>query len=406
MLALAVFLFVYLGMMLGDIPGLALDRTGIAIVGAIVLVVGGVMTPAQAWGQVDVNTMAVLFGLMLLSAQLRLGGFYTALTQKLGQAATGPMALLAVLVASAGLLSALLSNDIVCLAAAPVVLEVTYRRNLNPVPFLLALALAANTGSAATLIGNPQNILVGEHFHLNFARYLIDGGVPAILGLVLVWVFVLAGWRKRLYGWPIETKPVTGPRPALSTWHTAKGMFVLVAIVAFFLAGSPSRAAVALGAGAVLLINRKLTSRRLFGLVDWNLLLLFIGLFVVTHALVSNGLAARGIHFLASCGLPLSQPIGLATVTLISSNVFSNVPAVMLLLPGVSGNGAAVLLALVSTFAGNLLLVGSIANIIVASTASASGISISWKDHARVGIPLTLTLCVLALVWLATIATV
>ncbi|NOZ79537.1 MAG: anion transporter [Acidobacteria bacterium] len=406
MLVLAVFLFVYAGMMLGNFPGLALDRTGIAIVGAIALVVGGVMTPAHAWNQIDVNTMAVLFGLMLISAQLRLGGFYTAVTRRFGRAAVGPWALMALLVAVAGLLSALLSNDIVCLAAAPVVLEITYRRNLNPVPYLLALALAANTGSAATLIGNPQNILVGEHFHLSFARYLVDGGVPALLGLVLVWVFVIVVWREHLHGWPAGKESRTGPMPEPSRWHTVKGLAVLAIVVLFFLAGSPPRAVVALGAGAILLVNRKLTSRRLFGLVDWDLLLLFIGLFVVTHALVATGLAARGVHLLASWGLPLGEPLGLATVTLISSNVFSNVPAVMLLLPGVAGNGAAVILALVSTFAGNLLLVGSIANIIVASAASTSGITISWRDHARVGIPLTIALCALAVAWLALIGVI
>jgi len=403
-LVVAVFVVVYLGMLLGNIPGLALDRTGVAVVGAIVLVVGGVLTPSQAWATVDVGTIALLFGLMLVSAQLRLGGFYTAVTRKLGGEGFGPLGLLALLVAAAGLLSALLSNDIVCLAMAPVVLEVTHRRGLEPVPYLLALAFAANTGSAATLIGNPQNILIGERMHLGFARYLLDGGVPALLGLILVWGAVALVWKGRLLRDPSTWQPVTGPLPELNPWHTGKGILVLAVVVVLFLLGRPDRAVVALGAGAVLLANREITSRRLLQLVDWNLLLLFFGLFVVTETLTQTGLAARGLAVVTSWGVPLSSSLGLSVVTLVGSNLFSNVPAVMLLLPAIHGTGSAVILALVSTFAGNLLLVGSIANMIVASVASGSGIAIGWRDHARVGIPLTLALCALALAWLHLLA--
>ena len=405
-LVVAVFVVVYLGMLLGNIPGLALDRTGVAVVGAIVLVVGGVLTPTEAWATVDVGTIALLFGLMLVSAQLRLGGFYTAVTRRLGGERLGPLGLLALLVAAAGLLSALLSNDIVCLAMAPVVLEVAHRRGLEPVPYLLALAFAANTGSAATLIGNPQNILIGERMQLDFARYLLDGGVPAVLGLVLVWGAVALGWRGRLLRDPASWRPVTGPLPELNRWHTAKGLLVLAVVVVLFVSGRPDRAVVALGAGAVLLANREITSRRLLQLVDWNLLLLFFGLFVVTETLTRTGLAARGLAIVQSSGVPLSSAVGLSVVTLVGSNLFSNVPAVMLLLPAIHGPASAVILALVSTFAGNLLLIGSIANMIVASVASGSGIAIGWRDHARIGIPLTLALCVLALAWLALVAAV
>jgi len=405
-LVVGVFVVVYLGMLLGSIPGLALDRTGMAVVGAIVLVVGGVVTPAGAWSAVDVGTMALLFGLMLVSAQLRLGGFYTAVTRRLGGEALGPAGLLGLLVAAAGLLSALLSNDIVCLAMAPVVLEVAHRRRLEPVPYLLALAFAANTGSAATLIGNPQNILVGERMELDFARYLLDGGVPALVGLALVWGAVWLAWRGRLERDPSTWRPATGPLPELDRWHTGKGLVVLAAIVVLFLAGRPDRAVVALGAGALLLVNREITSRRLLQLVDWNLLLLFFGLFVVTETLTGTGLAARGLAAVEAWGVPLGSPLGLAVVTLAGSNLFSNVPAVMLLLPAIHASGQAVLLALVSTFAGNLLLVGSIANMIVASAAAGSGIAIGWREHARIGVPLTAALCLLALGWLWILGTV
>src|SRR2546430_689525 len=174
-------------MVLGEIPGLALDRTGVALLGAIALLATEQVSPEAAWGAVDVSTIMLLFGLMVVSAQFRLGGFYTYLTRRLSAVQVAPDVLLAFLVGVAGILSALLANDIVCLAMAPVLVEGCARRRLDPVPFLLALACAANVGSAATLIGNPQNILIGQTLHLSFAGYLLDAGVPTALGLIVVW---------------------------------------------------------------------------------------------------------------------------------------------------------------------------------------------------------------------------
>jgi Na+/H+ antiporter NhaD/arsenite permease-like protein len=185
--AVVVFFLVYLGMLLGGFPRLALDRTGVALLGAIVLIAAGGMPLHDAASAVDAPTLALLFGLMIVSAQFRLGGFYTRLTRQLAARDASPPALLALLVAAAGGLSALLANDIVCLAMAPVLVEVCARRGLAPVPFLLALACAANVGSAATLIGNPQNMLIGQTLGLSFAGYLLDGLVPALLGLVATW---------------------------------------------------------------------------------------------------------------------------------------------------------------------------------------------------------------------------
>ncbi len=173
---------VYLGMLLGEIPGLALDRTGVALLGALALVATERVSPAEAWAAVDVPTLLLLFGLMVVSAQFRLGGFYTWVTRRIVAAPLGPSALLAVVVAVSGALSAVLANDIVCLAVAPLLVEGCSRRGLAPVPFLLALACGANVGSAATLIGNPQNMLIGQTLRLSFAGFLADALVPAAAG--------------------------------------------------------------------------------------------------------------------------------------------------------------------------------------------------------------------------------
>src|SRR5512139_1713362 len=182
-------------MLLGEIPGLALDRTGVALLGALALVATERVTPAQAWAAVDVPTLALLFGLMVVSAQFRLGGFYTWVTRRIVAAPVSPSTLLAGVVAVAGGLSAVLANDVVCLAVAPLLVEGCARRRLDPVPFLLALACAANVGSAATLIGNPQNMLIGEVLDLSFAGFMRDALVPAALGLVCVWLLLLFAYR-------------------------------------------------------------------------------------------------------------------------------------------------------------------------------------------------------------------
>ncbi|MCX5754051.1 MAG: SLC13 family permease, partial [Candidatus Krumholzibacteria bacterium] len=200
---LAVFGFVYAGMILGRIPGLALDRTGVALLGAIVLVTFGRVTVPELSTVVDVPTIALLFGLMVVSAQFRMSGFYSRLVRRIAGVEASPPVLLALLVIIIGALSALLANDIVCLAVAPVLVEGCARRGLNPKPYLLALACAANVGSAATLIGNPQNMLIGQVLRLSFGRYLLDAGVPALLGLFVVWGVICLLQKGR---WEMEAR--------------------------------------------------------------------------------------------------------------------------------------------------------------------------------------------------------
>ena len=385
-------------MLLGEIPGLALDRTGVALLGALVLVATERVTPAAAWAAVDVPTLALLFGLMVVSAQFRLGGFYTWVTRRIVSAPLGPSALLAAVVVVAGVLSALLANDIVCLAVAPLLLEGCARRGLAPLPYLLALACAANVGSAATLIGNPQNMLIGQTLRLSFTGFLADALVPSALGLALVWGLVHLSVRGR---WASATSVPAVEAPELDRWQTAKGLLVLAALVLGFLFTPVPREVLALGAAALLLTSRRMASRDLIGLVDWHLLVLFVGLFVVNHAVAEAGLATQAYGALRAAGVDLGDPRWLFPATAVVSNLVSNVPAVMLLLPHASHPLAGPVLALSSTLAGNLLIVGSIANIIVVDQAAALGVRIGWREHARVGVPVTLATLAVAAAWLA-----
>ncbi len=398
---LGVFALVYLGMLLGEIPGLALDRTGVALLGALALVATRRVTPAEAWTAVDVPTLALLFGLMVVSAQFRLGGFYDWLTQRIVTARLGPVALLGAVVAVTGGLSAVLANDIVCLAVAPLLVAGCARRQLHPLPYLLALACAANVGSAATLIGNPQNMLIGQTLGLSFAGYLKDALVPALLGLLCVWLLIALLYRGRFACEGAVPPAVPAVETvALHRWQTVKAVLVLVLLVAGFLAAPVPREVLALGAAALLLTSRRMASRDLLGLVDWHLLVLFMGLFVVNDAFAKAGFAARANAGLAGMGVPLADPRWLLPVTVAASNLVSNVPAVMLLLPHAAHPLAGPVLALASTLAGNLLIVGSIANIIVVEQAEALGVRISWREHARVGIPVTLATLAIASAWL------
>jgi Na+/H+ antiporter NhaD/arsenite permease-like protein len=398
----AIFIVVYLGMILGGLPFLQLDRTGVALLGAIALVGLGALTPEQAALSIHLPTLLLLFSFMVISAQMRLGGFYAWATLRIASLPLGPGALLACTMLMVAALSAVFSNDIVCLAVAPVLAEACLRRRLDPVPFLLGLACAANIGSAATLIGNPQNMLIGEVLRLSFSGYLAAAIVPVALGLAAAWM-VIAG-QSRGHWWPAIVPAGSAERredPGLDRWQTAKGLAVAGALMAVLLFTSWPRDVAALTGAGLLLMNRRLHSSRMLGLVDWELLVLFIGLFVVNHALADTGLTARGMDWLAAAGLPLAEPAMLFAATFVLSNVVSNVPAVMLLLPAATEPFAGPMLALVSTLAGNLLLVGSIANLIVVDAARRHGIAIDWRRHARTGIPVTLATLVITAAWFA-----
>lgn len=390
-----VFAIVYLGMILGGLPFFQLDRTGIALLGAIALVATGDVSLEEAGRSIHAPTLILLFAFMVLSAQLRLGGFYTFVTRRLAALPVTPPLLLGALIAVVGALSAVFSNDIICLAMAPVLVDACLQRRLDPVPYLLALACAANIGSALTLIGNPQNMLIGESLRLSFGGYLREAALPVLLGLAVTWGLLVVQFRGR-WACPASLLTAQAERerreegPAhFDRWQTTKGLTVAALLVVVFLAAPWPRELAALAGAGLLLLSRRLHSRHMLGLVDWELLVLFIGLFVVNHAFEKTGLTAEAVRTLAGAGLHLERPGTLFVTAFVLSNIVSNVPAVMLLLPIAAHPMAGTLLALASTFAGNLLIVGSIANIIVVGAAERRGLRIDWRRHARVGVPVT-----------------
>ena len=400
MIAVAVFVTCYVGLFLGRLPGLRVDRTGIALLGAIALVASGTVSEAQAVQAVDVPTVVLLFALMVVSAQLRVGGFYTRVARRLAAVEAGPAVLLGLVVVTMGGLAAVFSNDIVCLAAAPVLIEACRHRGLRPLPFLLGLACAANVGSAMTVIGNPQNMLIGQTLHLSFGGYLRAAWLPATLGLLATWGVIAWQFRHRWHDGETDGggQPLPVP-PPFNRWESGKGLAVAVALLAAFLLAPWPRELCALAGAALILTSRRRGSRDMLGLVDWQLLVLFIGLFVINDAFQATGWPARLVAAAAARGIDLAHPVGLFAGVVVLSNAVSNVPAVMLFLPLATHPQAGPLLAIGSTLAGNLFLVGSIANLIVADLARRHGVALDWRSHARTGVPVTLvTLAVAATV--------
>ncbi len=389
----SVFGIVYLGMAVGGLPWLQVDRTGVALLGAIAMVAGGALTVDQARAAVHLPTLLLLFSFMVMSAQMRLGGFYDEVSRRIAGHAGSDGMMLAASIAAVAAMSAVFGNDIVCLAATPVFIDALRRRGSAPLPFLIALACAANVGSAATLVGNPQNILIGESLRLSFGGYLRTAALPVLGGLVATWLLVRPSLRRA------GSDGAAEPAVDFNRWQSAKGGAVVAVVGTLFIFSGLPRDVVALAGAGVLLSSRKLHSRQMLGLVDWNLLVLFVGLFVVNAALQHTGLPQRALQQLLVWGVPLLHRGAWLTLGFVLSNLVSNVPAVMLLLPSTPvrlGPG----LALATTFAGNLFLVGSIANLIVADAAQRRGLRLGWREHARIGAPLALLTLGLVL-WLA-----
>lgn len=394
-----VFVIVYLGMMLGHLPGLKVDRSAIALLGAIVLLASEQISRADAVASVGFDTLALLFGLMLVSAQLSLAGVYEAIIHRVVAFNVGPRGLLAILIGTAGTLSAFLTNDVVALAMAPVLIRLCAARELNPIPYLLALALSANAGASATLIGSPQAMLIGEHLDLSFGTFLVYTGLPSALALCAVWALLCVVYASN---WTSHTVRKTAhPKVRkLDPLEAALGVGVTIIVVGLFMFTNWPRDLIALAGGGCLLLNAHFKSRKILKRVDWQLLVLFVGLFVVNGAFQQTHLPQHWVQQLASHGLDFTHWTVLFIVTAVLSDVVSNVPAVMLLLPYAEGPGAGPAMALASGLASNLIIVGSIANIIVVDAAARHHLRISFWDFARVGIPVTLISLAIAWLWL------
>jgi Na+/H+ antiporter NhaD/arsenite permease-like protein len=398
-LTLSIFIATYIGMAIGRVPGLRLDRSGIALIAAVVLVALGAIAPGQIAGAIHFPTVILLFALMIVSARFAGAGFYDVCAAWIAEHRGSATTLLALTVLIGGTLSAVLVNDVVVFVMTPLLCTGLLRRGLDPRPFLAALAGASNAGSAATIIGNPQNIVIGQVGNLHFATFIAVCGIPALLALVAVFISVRVVWRKALKAPVAPRDPAAMPpydRP-----ETLKAAVATLILLAMFLTPL-SREMSALLVAAVLLMSRRFSSRDMLTSVDWPLLLLFIGLFVVNGALAETGMTADAMIWLAERNWLPDRLSLMAPMALVASNTVGNVPTVVMLLTVWRDipEGALYALALLTTFAGNFFLVGSIANLIVAERAAQAGVRFGFIDQARAGVPMTLVSMAIAMGWL------
>lgn len=386
--ALLIFVATYVVLALGRLPGLHLDRTGAAIVGASLMVGLGVLSLEEAFQAIDYQTIILLFGMMIVVAHLRLSGFFAAVSHWVVAHARHPVLLLCAVVLVSGVFSAFFVNDTMCLVLTPLVLEIAGQLQYNPVPYLLAVAAAANIGSAATITGNPQNMLIGVASRIPYRTFAARLAPASAVGLALTVLIIFLVYRRDF------TRPgaaeVPRGRVRVNRALLWKSVIAAAVMVALFFAGWPVPK-VALVIGALLLISRRVKPEKIYREIDWALLVLFAGLFIVIAGVEKTSLSSD--LALLAARLQLDRAAVLSLFTLVLSNLVSNVPAVLLfrpLLAHVSNPTRAWLsLALSSSLAGNLTLPGSVANLIVVERARRS-VRISFFEHLKVGVPLTI----------------
>jgi Na+/H+ antiporter NhaD/arsenite permease-like protein len=389
----------YLALALGRIPGLSIDRAGIALVGAGLMVASGALSMEDAYRAVDLDTITLLLGMMIVVASLRLSGFFALANAWIMTHARRPLVLLGAIVATSGVFSAFLVNDAICLVLTPLVLELTLALGRRPIPYVLAVAMASNVGSTATITGNPQNIMIGSFSHIPYAKFAFALAPIALIGLVLTAALIALAHRDEFFGGAqLEAAPM---KVTFNRFLVVRAALATLILIAGFFAGiAPAKAAIIIG--GLLLLTRRVKSRRIYAQIDWSLLLMFAGLFIIVagaqHALLTPDL-------IADVGpLNLDRIPILSAVTAVLANIVSNVPAVLMLKPFVeplhNAGKAWLVVAMASTLAGNFTVLGSIANLIVVQRASASGVTISFWDYFRIGAPLTLITLLIGTLWL------
>jgi Na+/H+ antiporter NhaD/arsenite permease-like protein len=398
--AIVIFVATYFVVAIGKLPGYQLDRAGAALVGASLMVGLGVVSLDQAYRAFDFDAITLLLGMIIVVANLRLSGFFRLASDWALARARRPLALIAAIVGISGAFSAFLVNDTICLVMTPLVLDLTRRLKRDPIPYLLAVPLASNIGSVATVTGNPQNMIVATLSGVSYAAFAKALWPVAVAGLIATVLFIALGWRREfLTG---EILPSVARAPV--RYHRSllvKSVVATLGMMVLFFAGQPV-AKVAIVGGALLLLTRRVKAEKVYREIDWPLLVMFIGLFIVVAGLEATVLTPEAVAAVGRLDLGSGPVLSLVTAAL--SNLVSNVPSVLVLKPFIANlpdpQRAWLYVAMASTLAGNFTLVGSVANLIVVQRARAEGVVIDFWTYFRIGAPLTLLTLSFGVWWL------
>ena len=398
--ALTILVLTYAGVAIGRLPGLRLDRAGIALLGGAAMIAIGALGMEDAYRAINFDTITLLLGMMIVVAHLKVSGAFRALGGYAIEHAHAPFMLLVMVTLLTGVLSAFLVNDAICLVMAPIVMHVTRIINRNPIPYLIATATASNCGSVATITGNPQNMVIGALSGISYPAFSAALAPVALFGLVAVIVIIRIVYRAE-FERTVELSPEVY-RGRMLPGQVLKAVIVCIGLAIAFFAGVPVAKA-ALIAGALLLVTRAIKPARIYREIDGPLLFMFAGLFVVVAGAEQTLLTPDMIAWAKNIGL--DDVWRLSGFTAVLSNVMSNVPAVLALRPFIPGlenpERAWLVVAMSSTLAGNFTLLGSVANLIVAEQARAAGQELSFFAFFKVGLPLTLLTLAAGAAWLA-----
>jgi Na+/H+ antiporter NhaD/arsenite permease-like protein len=397
--AILIFTITYLVLAIGRLPGFRIDRTGAAIIGASFMVGVNALSLDEAYRAINFDTIILLFGMMIVVANLQLSGFFSLVAGRVVEHANRPLMLLIAMVLVSGVFSAFFVNDTMCLVLTPLVIEIAGALRRNPVPYLLAVAMAANIGSVATITGNPQNMMIGSFSGIAYRDFLTSLAPVAAAGLILAVAIIFFSYRREFA--TAETVTVQKLAVNVDRGLMWKSISVALAMIVMFFVGWPVPK-VAIVAGAVLLITRRVHPDDVYQRIDWPLLVMFGGLFIVIAGVEKTPLETE---LAALAGrMHLDNTFLLSGISAVLSNVVSNVPAVLVFKPFVGQladpRRAWLVLAMSSTLAGNLTVVGSVANLIVIQQAGAR-VKIGFWEYFRVGAPLAVVTILIGAAWIA-----
>ena len=402
-ITLLIIIITYIGIAIGRWPLIKSNRATIVLIGVGLLLVSGQIRFEDIAASLDFDTLVLLFAMMVINANLKLAGFFDLAGRSIMTAAKTPRILLALVILLGGVLSALFLNDTICLMFTPLLIETTLQLKRNPIPYLIGLACASNVGSAATITGNPQNMIIGVASGISFTDFFLALAPISLAGLAVVWVVIVLFYRQEFSkDNPLISLAQTEDTPHYARFQMIRVLTVTAGMLVALLIGVPTATA-ALIAACLLLISRVNTPEMVFSEVNWSLLVFFAGMFVVSSSLELNGITAR-LFELVDVSKNINV-VSLTASTTLLSNLVSNVPAVLLLKPVIvrlaDPRAGWLTLAAVSTLAGNLTLLGSVANLIVAEIAQAWRIELRFGEYTRAGIIITLVTLVMAAGWIS-----
>ncbi|MGB9664504.1 MAG: anion transporter [Ignavibacteria bacterium] len=387
------------GIAIGSLPKLRMNRATISLVGATFLILFGAITLEDAYRSIDLDTIILLLGMMIINVNLGISGFFQFVASKIIHFSKSPRELLLLVILSSGILSAIFLNDTICIMLTPLIVEITVRLKRNPIPYLIALAASANIGSAATIIGNPQNMIIGMSSKIPFLKFTEALIVPSFLSLIILYSIINLIYRNEFRKQKFDYSPEFNFRiykPLFIKCIIAGLIFVGMIILNFPLPLS------ALTAASILLVTRRLKPQRVFVEIDWSLLVFFASLFIITGSIERNALSKKIFDLIEPLAKGNSGLFAFSSAVL--SNIVSNVPAVMLFKPLIgqflNPEKAWLILAMSSTFAGNFTLLGSVANLIVAESAKHEGVKLEFSEYLKVGMVITVISILIGWVYL------